>query len=171
MQCSAGMTLKAGESTRFKLAANVSSDASGSITNTVTGSSSQPDPDPSNNRDRTTITITPPQPPEEPQQPLIDPPDEIKSEGTTEIYEEKPPTNAGQQARVKVTCQPLVYRTHPTPRGDYAYCTVTKRSDGSIWITVPGTNALQIQVRLTAPAVTGYTKMNITYTYTTKKVR
>ena len=171
VQCSAAMTLKAGDSTRFKLVAKVSSDASGSITNTVTGSSSQPDPDPSNNRDRTTITITPPEPPEEPQKPLIDPPDEIKSEGTTEIYEEKPPTNAGQQARVKVACQPLVYRTQPTPRGDYAYCTVTKRSDGSIWIYVPGTNALQIQVRLTAPAVPGYSKMNITYTYTTKKVR
>ena len=105
---------------------------------------------------------------EQSQKPVIDPPDRIKSEGTTEIYDEKPPTNAGQRANVTVTCQPLLGRS---PRGDYSYCTVTKRSDGSIWISVPGTSALQVRVRLKAPAVPGYSKMDITYTYTTTKVR
>ncbi|MGI9196122.1 MAG: hypothetical protein ACR2KE_01520 [Candidatus Nanopelagicales bacterium] len=165
--CSAGETLKAGESTTFRIVAAVATDARGSITNAVVASSSQPDPDPSNNRDRTTITVTPPAPPEQPQQPLIDPPDTIKDSGTTEIYDEKPPTNAGQTAKVQVSCQPLLTQ----PRGDFTYCTVTKRSDGSIWIFVPGTSALQVKVRITAPAVTGYSKMDITYVYTTKKVR
>lgn len=166
IQCSAGVTLKAGESTRFTLVAQVSSSTRGSVTNAVVASSSQPDPDPSNNRDRSTITITPPEPTDKPQKPLVEPPETIKPEGSTEIYEEKPPTNAGQRAKVQVTCVPLL-----TTRGDYSYCQVTTRPDGSIWVTVPGTGALQIAVRITAPAVPGYKKMDITYTYTTKKVR
>ena len=168
VQCSAGVTLTKGESTEFMLVARVAADASGTITNRVTASSSQPDPDPSNNRDRSTITVEPPDPPLIPQVPIEEPPDRIKDRGTTVIYEEKPTTNADQQARVTVTCQPLVLRV---PRGDFTYCTVKTKADGSLRIRVSGTTALSITVRLRAPAVPGYTRMDASYTYTTRKVR
>ena len=164
IQCSAGRTLQAGQSTTFALATRVASSATGTIRNTVVGSSSQRDPDPSNNRDTATITVVPPVPPTQPQLPLIEPPDRIKDRGKTELYDERPPTNAGQRARVQVTCLPIVQRI---TRGDYDYCRVKTRADGSIWIHVPGTTPLQITVRLTAPAVPGYSKMDITYAYTT----
>jgi hypothetical protein len=125
------------------------------------GSSSQRDPDPSNNRGSSTITITPPT---QPQVPVVDPPDEIKDRGQTELYEERPPTNAGQRARVQVSCMPQMQRA---PRGDFNYCTLETRADGSIWIVVPGTTPLAITVRLTAPAVPGYSKMDVTYRYST----
>ena len=41
-------------------------------------------------------------------------------------------------------------------------------ADGSIWIVVPGTTPLSITVRLTAPAVPGYSKMDIAYRYSTR---
>ena len=53
------------------------------------------------------------------------------------------------------------------PRGDFNYCTLETRADGSIWIVVPGTTPLAITVRLTAPAVPGYSKMDVTYRYST----
>ena len=162
MQCSAGRTLTEGESTTFRLVVRVGSDVRGKVTNTAVGSSSQRDPDPSNNRDSTSISVTPPT---KPQVPLIDPPGKIKDSGATELYEERPPTNAGQRARVQVSCVPVVQRI---PRGDYAYCRLETRSDGSIWIVVPGTTPLSITVRLTAPAVPGYSKMDIAYRYSTR---
>lgn len=162
VQCSAGRTLTAGESTTFRLVARVATSVRGKVTNTAAGSSSQRDPDPSNNRDSTTITVTPPT---QPQVPLIDPPDKIKDSGATELYEERPPTNAGQRARVQVSCVPVVQRI---PRGDYSYCRLETRADGSIWIVVPGTTPLSITVRLTAPAVPGYSKMDIAYRYSTR---
>ena len=165
VQCSAGRTLTAGESTSFRLVARVSADVRGKITNTVVGSSSQRDPDPSNNRDSTRITVTDPTPPTQPQVPLVDPPGKIKDNGATELYEERPETNAGQRARVQVSCVPVVQRT---PRGDYSYCRLETRADGSIWIVVPGTTPLSITVRLTAPAVPGYSKMDIAYRYSTR---
>lgn len=162
VQCSAGRTLQAGESTTFRLVARVAADVRGSVSNAAVGSSSQRDPDPSNNRDSTTITVTPPV---QPQIPEVDPPDDIKDRGPTEIYEERPPTNAGQRARVQVSCVPAVQRV---ARGDFAYCRVETRTDGSIWIIVPGTTPLDITVRLTAPAVPGYAKMDISYRYSTR---
>jgi len=165
VQCSADRTLEAGDSTTFTLVAKVSIDLDGKVTNKAEGWSSQPDPDPSNNSGKTTITVTPPV---QPQVPLIDPADTIKDRGTTEIYTERPPTNAGQRAKVSVVCQPLLGRF---ARGDFGYCTVTTRSDGSISVDVPGTNALLITVTIKAKAVPGYTSMKKTYTYTTKAVR
>ena len=165
IQCSAGRTLTAAQSTTFELVARVAADASGTIRNTVVASSSQRDPDPSNNRDTAAITVEPPVPPIEPQVPLVDPPDRIKDRGKTELYDERPPTNAGQRAKVQVTCMPIVQRI---TRGDYEYCRVKTRADGSIWIDVPGTTPLQITVRLTAPAVPGYSRMDISYGYTTR---
>ena len=162
VQCSAGRTLQAGDSTTFRLVARVASDVRGSLSNTAVGSSSQRDPDPSNNRDRITITVTPPV---QPQVPEVDPPSDIKDRGPTELYEERPPTNAGQRARVQVSCVPQVQRI---VRGDYAYCRLETRADGSIWIVVPGTTPLDITVRLTAPAVPGYAKMDISYRYSTR---
>jgi uncharacterized repeat protein (TIGR01451 family) len=162
IQCSADRTLRSGESITFRLVARVASDVRGDVTNTVVASSSQPDPDPSNNRDRETITVTPPI---RDQVPTIDPPDRIKDRGETELYDRQPPTNAGQDARVQVTCKPVVTRI---PRGDYSYCRLQTRADGSIWIVVPGTTPLDITVRLTAPAVPGFTKMDVTYRYSTR---
>ncbi len=162
VQCSAGRTLAAGESTTFRLVARVATDVRGKVSNTAIGSSSQRDPDPSNNRDSATITVTPPT---QPQVPEVDPPDKIKDRGPTELYEERPPTNAGQRARVQVSCVPIVQRI---PRGDYEYCRVETRADGSIWIVVPGSTPLDITVRLTAPAVPGYSKMDIAYRYSTR---
>jgi hypothetical protein len=141
--------------------ARVASDVRGKVSNVAVGSSSQRDPDPSNNRDRSTITVTPPT---QPQVPVVDPPDRIKDRGQTELYDERPPTNAGQRARVQVSCVPLVQRA---PRGDFEYCRLETRADGSIWIVVSGTTPLSITVRLTAPAVTGYSAMDITYRYST----
>ncbi len=165
VQCSADRTLKAGESTTFRLVAKVASSVRGKVTNSVTASSSQPDPNPDNNRARVTVTVDPPA---QKQVPLTDPAKRIKSSGSTQLYREPPLTNAGQQAKVKVTCQPLLDRT---PRGDYSYCAVTTRADGSIWITVPGTRALSITVTVKAPAVPGYSAMKKSYTYSTKQVR
>jgi uncharacterized repeat protein (TIGR01451 family) len=162
VQCSAGRTLTAGQSTTFRLVARVASDLRGKVSNVAVGSSSQRDPDPSNNRDSSTITVTPPT---QPQVPVVDPPDKIKDRGQTELYEERPPTNAGQRARVRVSCVPLVQRT---PRGDFEYCRLETRADGSIWIVVQGTTPLDITVRLTAPAVPGYSTMDITYRYSTR---
>ena len=42
--------------------------------------------------------------------------------------------------------------------------------DGRIIIDVPGTTALRITVRLTAPAVPGYRAMDVSYEYRTSKV-
>lgn len=162
VQCSAGRTLKAGQSTTFRLVARVAPDVRGEVRNAAVASSSQPDPDPANNRDRDTITVTPPT---QQQVPLVDPPERIKDRGTTKLYDEQPPTNAGQRARVQVSCIPLVQRI---PRGDYAYCRLQTRADGSIWIVVPGTTPLNITVRLTAPAVPGYSKLDVAYRYTTR---
>jgi len=162
VQCSAGQTLAAGESTTFRLVARVADDVRGKVSNVAVGSSSQRDPDRSNNRDSATITVTPPT---QPQVPVVDPPDKIKDRGPTELYEERPPTNAGQRARVQVSCVPIVQRI---PRGDYEYCRLETRGDGSIWIIVPGTTPLDVTVRLTAPAVTGYSKMDIAYRYSTR---
>jgi uncharacterized repeat protein (TIGR01451 family) len=161
VQCSAGRTLKAGESTTFRLVARVASDLRGDVRNVVVASSSQPDPNPDNNRDRATITVSPPI---REQVPTIDPPVRIKDRGETELYDRQPPTNAGQEARVQVTCTPVVMRL---PRGDYSYCRTQTRADGSIWIVVPGTTPLNITVRLTAPAVPGYSRMDVTYRYRT----
>ena len=167
VQCSAGRSLDKGESTTFKIVARIASDVRGTIYNTAFGSSSQPDPNPSNNRDRTAVTVTPPA---QPQKPLVDPPGRIKDRGTTELYEERPPTNAGQKGTVSVTCTPLVTRgalMAGTPRGDYEYCRLVTRPDGSIWIDIPGTSPLGVTVRVTAPAVPGYTSMDVKYRYQT----
>ena len=167
IQCSAGRTLTSGESTTFRIVVRIDPALRGKITNTVLASSSQPDPDPSNNRDRTSITVTPPT---QPQIPLVSPPDAIKDRGQTEIYERRPPTNAGQRARVTVTCTPILTRgtlTLGTPRGDVTYCRFFTRPGGSLWLDVPGTSALRINVRITAPAVPGYTAMDVTYRYRT----
>ena len=162
VQCSAGRTLAAGESTTFRLVVRIGADVRGKVTNAASGSSSQRDPDPSNNRDSTSITVTPPV---QPQVPVIEPPGKINDRGPTKLYEERPPTNAGQRARVQVSCLPLVQRI---PRGDYSYCRLETRADGSIWIVVPGTTPLSITVRLTAPAVPGYSAMDIAYRYSTR---
>ncbi len=162
VQCSAGRTLQAGKSTTFRLVVRVASDVRSEVRNTVVASSSQRDPDPSNNRDRAMIDVTPPT---KQQVPLVDPPDRIKDRGPTELYEERPPTNAGLRATVQVTCQPILPRI---PRGDYAYCRLETRTDGSIWLVVPGTTPLNVTVRLTAPAVPGYSRMDVTYRYSTR---
>ena len=162
IQCSAGRTLKAGQSTTFTIVARVAADLRGDVRNFVVASSSQRDPDPSNNRDRVTITVTPPI---QEQVPTVDPPERIKDRGATKLYDKRPPTNAGQRARVQVTCQPVVQRT---PRGDFSYCRLETRSDGSIWIVVPRAVPLDITVRLTAPAVSGFSRMDIAYRYSTR---
>jgi uncharacterized repeat protein (TIGR01451 family) len=162
IQCSADRTLKSGDSITFRLVARVASDVRGQVRNAAIGSSSQPDPDPSNNRDQATITVTPPT---QEQVPLIEPPDRIKDRGATELFNRRPPTNAGQDARVQVTCQPIVTRI---PRGDFAYCRLETRADGSIWIVVPGTTPLDITVRLTAPAMPGFSQMDVAYRYSTR---
>lgn len=165
IQCSADRTLTAGQSTTFTVVARVAADLRGKVTNAAVGSSSQRDPDPSNNGDSTTITVTPPV---QPQVPAVDPPDRIKDRGATELYDRQPVTNAGQRARVQVSCVPAVPRI---PRGDYAYCRLETRADGSIWIVVPGTTPLNITVRLTAPATPGFAKMDIAYRYSTREPR
>jgi uncharacterized repeat protein (TIGR01451 family) len=162
IQCSADGTLRSGGSTTFRLVARVDGDLRGTVRNVVTASSSQPDPDPANNRDRVTITVTPPT---QDQVPLIEPPRRIKDSGSTKLFDERPPTNAGQDARVQVACQPIVQRT---PRGDFSYCRLETRADGSIWIVVPRAIPLDITVRLTAPAVPGYSRMDIAYRYSTR---
>ena len=161
VQCSAGRTLRAGESTRFRIVARVADDVRGTVSNTVNASSSQPDPNPRNNTDRARITVTPPV---QPQVPEVDPPGRIKDQGVTELYSERPPTNAGQRARVQVNCVPRVQRM---PRGDYSYCRLETRADGSLWIVVSSSTPLRITVRLTAPAVPGYSAMDVTYRYST----
>lgn len=162
IQCSADRTLKSGDSVTFRLVARVADDLRGKVTNSAVGSSSQPDPKPSNNRDRVTITVTPPI---QDQVPLIEPPDRIKDRGATKLYDRRPPTNAGQDARVQATCRPIVKRL---PRGDYSYCRLETRPDGSIWIVVPGTVPLDITIRVTAPAVAGYSAMDVAYRYSTR---
>ncbi len=167
IQCSAGRALNSGASTTFRIVVRIDPALRGTVTNTVLASSSQPDPDPSNNRDRTSITVTPPT---QPQIPLVSPPDTIKDRGQTELYERRPPTNAGQRARVTLTCTPILTRgtlTLGTPRGDVTYCRLVTRSDGSLWIDVPGTSPLSITLRLRAPAAPGFTAMDVTYRYRT----
>ncbi len=161
VQCSAGRTLGAGESTRFRIVARVGADVRGTVPNTVIASSSQPDPRPSNNRDRVSITVIPAL---QDQVPLVEPPRRIKDRGLTELFAKRPPTNAGQAARVQVTCQPLVQRQ---PRGDFEYCRVVTRANGSIWIDIRGGVPLMVTVRLTAPAVPGYSAMDVRYRYRT----
>lgn len=165
VQCSTDRTLTAGQSTTFTLVARVDSELRGAVKNSVTATSSQPDPNPANNTAKVTITVTPPT---QDQVPLINPPKSIKSQGTTELYPEQPLTNAGQRAKVAVTCQPLLERL---PRGDFNYCSVTTRADGSIWIRTPGTSALSIKISVTAKAAPGYSSMKVVYRYTTSKVR
>ena len=161
--CSAG-TLSPGESTSFRIAAVVAKGATGEATNVAYGASDIPDPDPDNNTDTSTVTIK--DQGKQEQVPTTQPPDKIRDSGKTVIYNKPPKTNAGQRASVTVTCAPRGAQS----RGDFEYCRVIRKPDGRIIIDVPGTTALRITVRLTAPAVPGYRAMDVSYEYRTSKV-
>jgi len=163
--CSAETALDAGESTQFVIRARIGQDVRGIVTNQIRGSSSQPDPNPGNNRARATITVTKPAPPTAAQRPLIKPPAVISPQGTTDLYPGPVPTNADQIARVKVTCRPIVSSLRITPRGDFRYCIITRRADGSISLTVQAAAPVSITIKVTAPAVPGYDAMDIRYRY------
>jgi len=160
--CAAG-TLSPGESTSFTIAAVVAKGATGQATNVAYGESDLPDPDPDNNTDESTVNIT--DKGRQEQVPTTQPPDKIRDSGKTVIYNKPPKTNAGQRAYVTVTCAPRGVQT----RGDVDYCRVIRKPNGKLLIDVPGTTALRITVRVTAPAVPGYRAMDIVYEYTTSK--
>jgi uncharacterized repeat protein (TIGR01451 family) len=164
IQCSVEGTLARGEATRFTIVARVGASVRGTVVNTARVSSSQPDTNPRNNRSRATITVTPPV---QQQVPLVDPPTRIRPTGTTVIYPGPVPTNAGQRARVSVTCQPLLRDSRGVLRGDFQYCRVIRGANGSIAVSVTGRIPVSVTVRVTAPAKSGYSAMDIRYRYST----
>lgn len=165
IQCSVDGTLKRGASTRFTIVARVDSTLRGRVVNTARVSSSQPDDNRRNNTSRATITVTPPA---TAQVPLVDPPTRIRPSGTTVIYPGPVPTNAGQRATVTVTCRPLLQGGQRVVRGDFTHCRVINGANGSVSLRVFGRTPLQVTVRVTAPAKTGYSAMDIRYRYTTR---
>jgi hypothetical protein len=67
-----------------------------------------------------------------------------------------------QIATVRVTCRPIVDRVS---RGDFHYCRLERRADGSIALTTRGDLPLRVTLTVTAPATTGYERMVVRYRY------
>lgn len=166
--CTVDSVLRPGDSTTFVIRARIAKNIRGTVINTARASSSQPDDNPRNNRARARVTvvgdITP-------QVPLVQPPRSIKPQGTTQVYPGPVPTNAGQTATVTITCRPIVLRSATadaaiTPQGDFTDCRVIRGSNGAVSIWVRGARPVQVTVRVSAPAVPGYTALNQRYRYT-----
>ena len=103
----------------------------------------------------------------EPQKPTepVDLPTTIDNPGTTTIVDRPIITNAGQTAKVTVTCAPLVYGRALVPGGDYELCTVKKyRKTGVVTLTTYGHPTL-VTVKLKAPATDGYAAYKKSKTY------
>jgi len=154
--------LKPGASVAFTILATVTA-KKGTITNVATVTSSNRDPKPQNNTGKTTITVIPPK--DKPQVPVTKPPTKIKNTGKTVIFKKTPRTNAGQNAKVTVTCRPVSRAL--APRGDVTFCKVIKGKNGMITISIQGKDKVKVTVRMTSKKVPGYTSMNVTYSYIT----
>lgn len=166
--CSAETVLRPGDSTTFVIRARIATSIRGAVTNTARASSSQPDNNLSNNRAKARITVVGEL---TPQVPLVQPPRQINPQGTTQLYPGPVPTNAGQTATVTVTCRPMMVRSARTamvitPQGDFTDCRVIQGANGSVSIWVRGTRPVRVTVRVSAPAVAGYTALNQRYRYT-----
>jgi uncharacterized repeat protein (TIGR01451 family) len=164
--CTVDSVLRPGDSTTFILRARIANSMRGVVTNTARASSSQPDDNPRNNRARARVTVVGEL---TPQVPLVQPPRNIDPQGTTQLYPGPVPTNAGQTASVTVTCRPIVLRRTDglvAPQGDFTDCRVIRGANGSVSVWVRGTRPVRVTVRVTAPAVPGYTALDQRYSYT-----
>ena len=91
-------------------------------------------------------------------------PKKVKKSGTTVLLDHRVKTNAGQNARVHVTCTPLL-RSHVT--GDVKPC-VVKRAGGRVSVTTSGTR-VSVTLELSAPAKGAYSEYRETHSWVSKK--
>jgi hypothetical protein len=93
-------------------------------------------------------------------------PSKLANSGVTRIVKLPVRTNAGQNARVRVTGTPIDAGAAGEVRPFRTY----KRA-GAVWVNLSGTQATRVRVQLRAPETTNYTAYSKVKVYRTKAVR
>jgi hypothetical protein len=112
------------------------------------------------------VPSDPPTVPQVPEPPLTLPPTIPPDVPTAIVPGGGVTTNGGQEARVKVICQPP-RRAALVPTGDTRSCRVRRGDDGRVTVIAP--RGSRVRVTIVAPATDGYTSMKIVRVYRVRR--